>query len=114
MSLIKDLFEKPSSLSTASKYTVMNGVVYLACGALLIAWPGVTQTIFIERDFVGDEAALIRVMGMTVAVIGWLYLFGGLSGRRQVVAASVVDRWVLVPAVLVPLALVGCSKSFDR
>jgi hypothetical protein len=107
MSLIKDLFEKPSSLSTASKYTVMNGVVYLACGALLIAWPGVTQTIFIERDFVGDEAALIRVMGMTVAVIGWLYLFGGLSGRRQVVAASVVDRLVLVPAVLVPLAIAG-------
>jgi hypothetical protein len=107
MSLIKDLFEKPSSLSTASKYTVMNGVVYLACRALLIAWPGVTQTIFIERDFVGDEAALIRVMGMTVAVIGWLYLFGGLSGRRQVVAASVVDRLVLVPAVLVPLAIAG-------
>ena len=29
MSLIKDLLEKPPILSTASKYTVMNGVVYL-------------------------------------------------------------------------------------
>jgi hypothetical protein len=40
-------------------------------------------------------------MGMTVVVIGWLYLFGGRSGARQIVAASVVDRLVLVPAVLV-------------
>ena len=107
MSLIKDLLDKPPSLSTASKYTVLNGVVYLGCGALLIAWPGVTQTIFMDRAFVGHEEALIRVMGMTVAVIGWLYLFGGRSGGRQVVAASVVDRLVLVPAVLVPLAIAG-------
>jgi hypothetical protein len=107
MSLIKDLLDRPASLSTASKYTVMNGFIYLGAGALLIAWPGATQTIFMDRAFVGDEAALIRVMGMTVAVIGWLYVFGGRSGGRQVVAASVVDRWVLVPAVLVPLALAG-------
>ena len=107
MSLIKDLLDKPASLSTASRYTVMNGFIYLGCGALLIAWPGATQTIFMDRAFVGDEAALIRVMGMTVAVIGWLYVFGGRSGGRQVVAASVVDRWVLVPAVLVPLAMAG-------
>ena len=107
MSLIKDLLDRPASLSTASKYTVMNGFMYLGAGALLIAWPGATQTIFMDRAFVGDEAALIRVMGMTVAVIGWLYVFGGRSGGRQVVAASVVDRLVLVPAVLVPLALAG-------
>jgi hypothetical protein len=107
MSLIKDLLDRPASLSTASKYTVMNGFIYLGAGALLIAWPGATQTIFMDRAFVGDEAALIRVMGMTVAVIGWLYVFGGRSGGRQVVAASVVDRLVLVPAVLVPLALAG-------
>jgi hypothetical protein len=107
MSLIEDLLEKPASLSAASRYTVMNGVVYLGCGALLIAWPGVTQTIFMDRAFVGNEEALIRVMGMTVAVIGWLYLFGGRSGGRQVVAASVIDRLVLVPAVLVPLAIAG-------
>jgi hypothetical protein len=40
-------------------------------------------------------------------VIGWLYLFGGRAGARQIVAASVVDRLVLVPAVLVPLAIAG-------
>jgi hypothetical protein len=100
MSLIKVLLEKPPSLSTGSKYTVMNGVVYLGGGALLIAWPGVTQRIFLDRAFVGHEESLIRVMGMTVAVIGWLYLFGGRSGARQIIAASVVDRLVLVPDVV--------------
>jgi hypothetical protein len=107
MALIQDLLEKPSTLSAASKYTVMNGVVYLACGALLIVWPGAVQTIFMEPAFSGHEEGLIRAMGMTVAVIGWLYFFGGRSGARQMVAASVVDRLVLVPAVLVPLAIAG-------
>lgn len=107
MSLIKDLLEQPPSLSTGSRYTVMNGVVYLGAGALLLAWPGATQALFMEPAFVGHEEGLIRMIGMTVAVIGWLYFFGGRSGSRQIIAASVVDRLVLVPAVLVPLAIAG-------
>jgi uncharacterized membrane protein len=105
--LINDLLEKPTNLSTASKYITMNGVIYLTAGVLLIVWPGLTQTLFMDRDFVGDEQELIRVMGLTVVVIGWLYLFGGRSGARQVVAASVVDRLIFVPVVLVPLAIAG-------
>jgi hypothetical protein len=105
--LITDLLEKPTNLSPASKYTAMNGLVYLAGGALLIVWPGLTQTLFMDRAFVGDEQGLIRVMGLTVLVIGWLYLIGGRSGARQVVAASVVDRLVFVPLVLVPLGIAG-------
>ena len=105
--LISDLLDKPANLSTASKYTAMNGLIYLAGGVLLIVWPGVTQTLFMERAFVGDEQGLVRVMGLTVVVIGWLYLFGGRSGARQVVAASVVDRLIFVPVVLVPLAIAG-------
>jgi hypothetical protein len=107
MSLIKDLLDKPTSLSTASRYTVLNGFVYLAAGALLVVWPGATQTLFRDPAFVGHEGALIRVIGLTVVVIGWLYLFGGRSGARQVVAASVIDRLVFIPAVLVPLAMSG-------
>jgi hypothetical protein len=105
--LLADLMAKPVSLSHPSRYTVMNGVLYLGAGALLIAWPDATQVIFMDRAFVGDEASLVRVIGMAVAVIGWLYLFGGRSGARQIVAASVLDRLVLVPAVLVPLVLAG-------
>ncbi len=107
MSLIKVLLEKPPTLSAASKYTAINGLVYLGFGALLIAWPRATQALFMDQPFVGHEEALIRVIGLTIVVIGWFYLFGGRSGARQIVAASVVDRFVFVPAVLLPLAIAG-------
>ena len=45
MSLIEHLLEKSRSLSRDAKYTVLNGVAYMAVGTLLIAWPGVTQTV---------------------------------------------------------------------
>jgi hypothetical protein len=106
MSLIRDLLEKPPTLSIASRYTVSNGILYLGIGVALIAWPGAIQTLFRDRAFVGQEAALMRLIGTTVAVIGWFYLFSGRSGARQLVAASVVDR-LLVPVILVPLALAG-------
>jgi hypothetical protein len=105
MSLIKDLRDKPSRLTVASKYTVLNGIGYLVVGAILIVWPGVTQTVFREPAFAGHEQALLRVICLTVAVIGWLYFFGGRSGARQFIAASVIDRLIFVPAVLIPLAI---------
>ena len=107
MSLIKALREAPPSLTTASKYTVVNGFIYLTVGFLLIVWPGVTQTLFRDSAFVGHEEGLVRVIGLTVVVIGWLYVFGGRSGARQIVAASVIDRLIFVPAVLIPLAIAG-------
>ena len=107
MSFFNDLLEQPANLSTASKYSVMNGFIYLAFGALLIVWPGAVQTIFMDAPFVGHESALFRVLGMTVAVIGWLYLFGGRSGARQFGPASALDRVLLVPAVLVPMVIAG-------
>ena len=79
MSLINQLRQKPADLTTASKYTALNGIGYLVVGAILILWPGVTQTLFREAAFVGHEQALMRVIGLTVVVIGWLYLFGGRS-----------------------------------
>jgi pimeloyl-ACP methyl ester carboxylesterase len=57
--------------------------------------------------FAGHEQALMRVIGLTVAVIGWLYFFGGRSGARQFIAASVIDRLTFVPAVLIPLWIAG-------
>jgi hypothetical protein len=107
MSLMKDLLERPFDQAIASKYTAMNGLIYLGIGALLLIWPGMVQTIFRDAAFVGNEAALFRIVGMTLMVIGWLYLFGGLSGGRRIVVASVLDRVVLVPLVLVPLAIAG-------
>lgn len=105
--LIADLVAKPAALPGSSRYTVLNSCLYLGAGALLLLWPGAVQTLFQERAFVGDEASLVRALGMALAVIGWFYLFGGRSGARQVVAASVFNRLTLVPLVLLPLALMG-------
>src|ERR1700751_5795320 len=107
MTLIQDLLERPFDQAITSRYTAMNGLIYLGAGALVLGWPGMVQTIFGDAAFVGNEAALIRVMGMTVMVIGWLYLFGGLSGGRRIVAASGLDRVVLGTFVLGPLAIAG-------
>jgi hypothetical protein len=107
MSLVKDLRHKPRDLTVASKYTALNGVGYLVVGVILIAWPGITQTLFREPAFVGHEEALMRVIGLTIFVIGWLYFFGGRSGARQFIAASVIDRLLFVPVILVPLAIAG-------
>ena len=107
MSLINQLRQKPADLTTASKYTALNGIGYLVVGAVLIVWPDVTQTLFREPAFVGHEQALMRVIGLTIVVIGWLYFFGGRSGARQFVVASVIDRLVFVPSVLIPLAIAG-------
>lgn len=107
MSLARDLLAKPAGLTPASKYTVLNGMGYLAAGLLLLLWPGVTQALFRDPAFAGQEEALMRVIGLTVVVIGWFYVFGGRSGSRQMVAASIIDRLLFVPLVLVPLALTG-------
>jgi hypothetical protein len=112
MSLIKDLLQKSPNLSAGSKYTEVNGLLYLGMGALLLAWPGAIQTLFMDPAFAGHEEALFRVIGLTVVVIGWLYVFGGRSGARQAVASSVVDRLVFVPLVLVPLAISGVFPHF--
>jgi hypothetical protein len=107
MSLLSDLAEAPAQRSSASRFTSACGVLYLAAGLSMLAWPGQAQVMLGERPFVGDEAALVRVIGMLLAVVGWFYIFGGRTGGRQFVAATVLDRLILVPLVLVPTALAG-------
>jgi hypothetical protein len=46
MSLIEDLLERPFDQAITSKYTAMNGLIYLGVGTLVLIWPGMVQTIF--------------------------------------------------------------------
>jgi hypothetical protein len=46
MSLVKDLLERPFDQAITSKYTAMNGLIYLGGGTLVLLWPGMVQTIF--------------------------------------------------------------------
>jgi hypothetical protein len=43
MSLIKDLLERPFDQAITSKYTAINGVIYLGIGALVLIWPGMCR-----------------------------------------------------------------------
>ena len=112
MSLMKDLLERPFDQAITSKYTAINGLIYLGIRSLgpYLARNGADRIQGCSVRW--KEAALFRIVGMTVMVIGWLYLFGGLSGGRRIVAASVLDRVVLVPLVLVPLAVTGVFPHF--
>ncbi len=107
MSLFEALSEAPERLNWASRFTILNGLLYMGSGLLMLAWPGAVQTLFQDPAFVGNEGAMTRLLGMTVTVIGWFYVFGGRSGGRQFVAATVLDRIVLVPLVLVPMIWMG-------
>lgn len=107
MSILAALKESPAPLSMASRFTWMCGAFYMASGALILCWPACAQVLMRDPDYAGHEARLVRVLGMCVLIIGWLYFFGGRSGGRQVVAATIFDRIVLVPLVLVPVALSG-------
>lgn len=105
--IIQKLLERPADLPLASKYTIVGGLIYLASGALLVAWPGAVQTLLRDPDFVGHEAGLIRAMGMAVMVIGWFYVWGGRTGAQSFVTATIFDRTILIPLVLLPLAFAG-------
>src|SRR5215468_9315805 len=107
MSLIRIALEKPPNLTPASKYTALNGFIYLGLGIGLIIWPGLIQTLFRERAFVGDEQGLMRVIGLVALLVGYYLVIGGRSGSRQATAASVIDRWTVVPLVLLPIAISG-------
>src|SRR5690349_12032155 len=108
MSVLKAIFQPPpADLAVPSRYTVFNGWIYLTIGVVLIFWPGFVPTVLGDRPYVASEAGLMRSLGLAVVVIGWLYLFGGRSGSRQLVAASVIDRWIFVPLVALPLAYAG-------
>lgn len=107
MQLVNDLFEKSPKQTLVSRFTAMNGLLYFGIGVVLIVWPGATQTLLMDSAFVGHEEGLIRVIGLTVAIIGLLYLLAGRANAPQIIAVSIVGRPVLVPAVIVPLAIAG-------
>ena len=105
MSFLKTLLAQPPP-SPLSTYTTWNGVLYLVMGLSIFAWPGQVQLIFGADPFEAGEGGLMRVIGFTVAVIGWFYVMGGRTGAASFGLATVVDR-LLVPAFLLPLGASG-------
>lgn len=85
-----------------SRYTVWNGVLYLGLGAQLYVWPGAAQVLFMAPPFQAGEAGLVRLTGVTLAVVGWFYVMGGRTGAESFGLSTLVDRFAL-PFLLLPL-----------
>ena len=87
MSLTKDFSSTPAPAGHIKIHRNERPILF-GKRSLMMVWPVAIQTIFRDASFVGNETALIRILGMTVTVIGWLYLFGSLSGDRRTPAAD--------------------------
>jgi len=93
--------------SRLSRYTVANGVLYLTLGAGLYLLPAsVVIRLFFLEHLTGYEEGLARAVGVTLAVIGWLYLMGGRTGAASFGLSTLPDR-LMIPVLLVPLWLRG-------
>ena len=99
MKLFGELIGKSPDQTPVTRFLSSNGLIYIVVGVIMVAWPGSMQTVFGEIDFVGRESGLIQVLGLTVAIIGVLYLLGG-RGHR--------------PFPQQPCAGQGCRKTAKR
>jgi hypothetical protein len=102
------LWRQPAGPHTRlSRYTVANGVAYLATGiGILLAPATVLVRVFFLDHLVGYEEGLSRAVGLTLAVIGWLYAMGGRTRSESFALATVVDR-LLIPLWLAYLYTLG-------
>lgn len=102
----KLLFSKPPTLTPLTIYTEWNGVFYMLLGATFYAWPGSAQILLRAPSYQAGEAGLVRALGMTIALIGYFYFFGGRTGQDRFGVATILDR-LIVPVLLVPLVVTG-------
>ncbi|MGB8331271.1 MAG: hypothetical protein WCE62_14195 [Polyangiales bacterium] len=103
---IEVLFSTPDEpLTPLARYTQANGLLYLALGLLVYAWPGVMGLVG-AGPLEGQEPGLFRGFGFAIAVIGWFYVIGGRTNRDSFGLATFADR-ILVPFFALPLIVTG-------
>lgn len=99
------LSKSDEPLTPLARYTQANGLFYIAVGLAFYAVPGVTS-LGGASELAGQEAGLLRIVGMAVAIIGWFYVIGARTNKDSFGLATFADR-MAVPLFLVPLALTG-------
>lgn len=101
------MLETPTgSPSALSRYTFWNGAMYVVVGAALYLAPDMVRRLLLMMPFSGHEEGYLRLLGVTVAIIGWFYVFGARTRADSFALATVADR-IAVPALLLPLYLTG-------
>jgi hypothetical protein len=92
-------------LTRLARYTQANGLLYLALGLSMYAWPGMLCLLGAD-PLKGQEPALCRTIGLAIAIIGWFYVIGARTNRDSFGLATFADR-ILVPFFLLPLVFTG-------
>lgn len=94
-------------LSRLARYTVANGLFYMAAGAFMLAGPSDLLLLATGAEaWVGKEEAYVRLTGISFLVIGWFYVMGGRTNAESFGLATVVDR-LLLPFAMGGLWLAG-------
>ena len=90
------LLTRPNTPSTRlSRYTERCGYGYVLLGLLLFFAPGAQVAVGLLPPFSGQEEGMYRLIGMSLAFVGYFYVFGG-RGQSQVFGlATVLDRLVV-------------------
>lgn len=101
------MLETPAgSPGALARYTFWNGVMYLVVGGALYLTPDIARKLFFMAPFAGLEEGYMRMLGVTVAIIGWFYVFGARTRADSFALSTVADR-IAVPALLLPLYFTG-------
>lgn len=100
------LARPPTPTGALTRWTIGNGVLYLALGATFLFVPTLPE-LWGAPPIAGDTAGFGRLLGFAVAVIGWFYVMGGRTHAESFGLATVFDRVFFVPICLGGLTLAG-------
>ena len=89
----------PTALST---YTTINGAMYIATGLLFWLWPYALE-LFGHPALTPATQGPIRGIGIAVIQIGWFYIWGARTRNVAFSLASVVNRLLFGPVLILPL-----------
>lgn len=108
MSFTSDLVPVRSQpMSNLERYMVGTGALYLGLGLGMVCTAPQLLLLVSHVDELGwTDVGLARVLGLSVAIIGMLYIVGGRTGGTAFALSTVVERLVVV-AVLTGLWSVG-------
>ncbi len=101
MSFWSALLARPAELSLLARFTVGCGVFYLVVGGAVYVLPEAAFEFALQQDLTTSEVGSTHLLGMTIAIIGWFYVFGGRTGADSFGLSSVIDR-LLVPMFVLP------------
>lgn len=100
--MLKELLAPPPPATPLSTYTTINGMVYMLMGLSFWIWPYALE-LFGHPALTPATQGPIRGIGIAVIQIGWFYVWGARTRNVAFSLASVVNRLVFGPVLILPL-----------